>query len=117
VTVNKVAQRAHKRSKECYSSIVLNKQQMLNFFKKPETQVETVTVPDAKLAKFYLETLLSSLPRELSYSVKEELKDGMIVTHKTCVDYETMKSYVRSCWIDSHPAKFIITCQPVQWVM
>ena len=90
---------------------------MLNFFKKPESTVETVTVPDAKLAKFYLETLLSSLPRELSYSVKEELKDGMIVTHKTCVDYETMKSYVRSCWIDSHPAKFIINAQPVQWVM
>ena len=89
---------------------------MLNFFRKTETKTETVTVPDTKLAKHYLETLMSSLPRGLSYSVKEQLSSGEIVTHKTCVDYETMKSYVRSVWIDSCPPKFIITPQPCQWV-
>ena len=90
---------------------------MFNWLKKDVVTVtETVTVPDTKLAKHYLEVLISSLPRGLSYSVKEQLTSGEIVTHKTCVDYETMKSYVRSVWIDAKPPQLIITPQPCQWV-
>ena len=62
-----------------------------------------------ELIKHQYEMLLSVLPCDARYVLKEKLTDGTIVTHQRNCDCEELKRYVRSVFSKNHPQHFIIT--------
>ena len=56
---------------------------------------------------------LDALNPQLSYTLKEEFRDGQIGTHWNTADtdvfsYEELVDYVSTIWLPSHPAELII---------
>ena len=56
----------------------------------------------------YAERYITSLNPNHNYDVREELKSGMIVTHKENVTLREARDYVRMIWIESHPPNIIV---------
>ena len=55
----------------------------------------------------YAEKYINALNPTLMYDVKEELKSGAIITHRTNITWREAKDYVRMIWIDSCPPNII----------
>lgn len=82
---------------------------ILNWFKKEETETYTPpAVNDKSLTRLYFERYLNKLNDTYSYDIREQLKSGMIVTHKTNISLQEVKDYTRLVWIESVPPNFII---------
>ena len=56
----------------------------------------------------YAEKYLNALNPNHRYDVREELKSGMIVTHKEDVSLREAKDYIRMIWIESSPPNIIV---------
>ena len=90
-----------------------------NIFNKKENTTTTISeevvvderakMKSTSLTYHYLEMYVSALPTSYRYDVREELKNGMIITHCKNVSHDQMKDYVRMVYIESVPPKFVIT--------
>ena len=56
----------------------------------------------------YAEKYMNGLNPNYCYDVREELKSGMIVTHKENITLREAKDYVRMIWIESSPPNIIL---------